>query len=768
MNLFGYELKKPQAEIKPPAAPFFSTVSRADSWLYEAYQLRPYNPDALYQKKGNYDIFDDMREDEQISAVLTLKKFMILDSGWEIECEDEDIADFISDNLTTYLDDLFEKKIYDILSALDYGYSLTEKVFSYEDTSYGKKIILSSLRTRPPHTFEFDQDEYGNITRIRQDVSKGGDLILTPDKFIHYVYQREFDNPYGKSELNTGVYRAWWSKSALIKFWNIYLERFGMPTVVGTYPAQMAGLKDDLKSVLKNIQAKTSITVPEGVVMSLLDGGRGSGESGYETAIQYYNTAIARKMLIPDLLGFSGDQTSGGSYALGKEHFGIFYSIIEHIRREVERLVNKEIILPLVAWNFGTDEYAYFRFRKVDEAQQGKNLALWIQAVTTGKVPITNDHINTFLQRVDFPEIDEEEFAKIEQEKKEIQEQMLQAKQPLDEKKREKKKDAEKTEDVEETKETKNSAADETKSDTVECAKYAQYYRELTPYEKRVDFEMIERETTGIENRYKKDLGAIYKLSINALVDDIKRKKIIERKRFDLVNKLSLKYTTKAKTIYKSMMVDAYGVGEQSASDTKTFAIVDPELVLSNEDVAEWLEQNSVYTASVEAEEILRKVKPILVDGIRSGAGVTEIMRMIDDAMMPWDISTAAVGHGARLETIVRTVIGKSFNEARAQAFSEVSDEIVAYQYSAILDGRTSSLCRGLDKKVFKPSELSYYNPPNHYNCRSMVVPIFKDDYVEGTEVQFNMPPTEQEGGGFLTPNWSKEQAKDIEDQGTW
>ncbi len=56
-------------------------VSYADSPYYLKYQLKPYDPASLYQQKGNYDLYDDMREDDQIKATLTLKKMIALRRG---------------------------------------------------------------------------------------------------------------------------------------------------------------------------------------------------------------------------------------------------------------------------------------------------------------------------------------------------------------------------------------------------------------------------------------------------------------------------------------------------------------------------------------------------------------------------------------------------------------------------------------------------------------------------------------------------------------
>lgn len=53
------------------------------------------------------------------------------------------------------------------------------------------------------------------------------------------------------------------------------------------------------------------------------------------------------------------------------------------------------------------------------------------------------------------------------------------------------------------------------------------------------------------------------------------------------------------------------------------------------------------------------------------------------------------------------------------------------YEILATLDMRTSDICRGLDKKVFKTKdyEVGITAPPFHVYCRSTTIPYFDDDY---------------------------------------
>ena len=62
------------------------------------------------------------------------------------------------------------------------------------------------------------------------------------------------------------------------------------------------------------------------------------------------------------------------------------------------------------------------------------------------------------------------------------------------------------------------------------------------------------------------------------------------------------------------------------------------------------------------------------------------------------------------------------------------------------MDENTTEICTELDMKILSTDESRNYNPPNHYRCRSILVPIFIDEEF----TLDTMPPTEKDQGNFL------------------
>jgi len=743
-------------------------TSYADSTYYDKYSLKPYNPDSLYQKNSGYAIHDQMREDDQISSVLGLKKLITLNADYDIECEDDDVRNFLFDCFDKYIDGTFRSKLYEILSCMDYGFSITEKIASVIETKDGNRIVFNKLKTRAPHTFEIHTDDFGNTTEIMQHTGKKGDISLDPKKFILYSYNSEFDNPYGKTLFNKGVYRAWWSKDAIIKFWNMYLERFGMPLTVGTIPKSASTEdKDRFKTALGSIQSRTALTVPEGFLVDLKKASETPGE--FEKAIDKYNTMMARSMLVPDLLGFSGSETGGGSFALGKEQFNIFYTGIEYDRQNLANIIQRELVNPLVSWNFGSKVEAYFCWKQVDSDKKLNDMKLWIEAVKTGKVPVKGDHVNWFLSGVGAPEIDQDELDIIDDQKDAMRENLsgvvgannAQAQPEGEAQDKTQETIEENKEQIQEKEEPEKSDDSQAEKQMCECG-HEHTYQEindisldsLSQYEKKADFSKIIKETDNIEAKYKELLGNIFKTSINALVDEIRTRKIIEKKRIDSINKLNLKYQPQIKKIVKDMMSESVVLGETTApipNKYKKYDLVDVTSQLNDDDIATWIDNYAFYVSDMEAGFILGKVKPILMSAIQKGLGTAETVKLINDALIGYDIKTTETGGSARIDIIVRTNVNKAYNQALVKDFARIQEYIQAYQISAIMDKRTSATCQALNHKIIKANQLSYYTPPFHFRCRTTLVPIFIDEEpVDWNSPEAQLPATDQAEGGFL------------------
>jgi len=73
------------------------------------------------------------------------------------------------------------------------------------------------------------------------------------------------------------------------------------------------------------------------------------------------------------------------------------------------------------------------------------------------------------------------------------------------------------------------------------------------------------------------------------------------------------------------------------------------------------------------------------------------------------------------------------------------------WEYTAIMDARTTDYCRCMDGKVFRMEEMPLLNPPAHFNCRSFSVPVtrfeLEDLKKEGRGIEISQPCADRAAG---------------------
>ncbi len=145
-----------------------------------------------------------------------------------------------------------------------------------------------------------------------------------------------------------------------------------------------------------------------------------------------------------------------------------------------------------------------------------------------------------------------------------------------------------------------------------------------------------------------------------------------------------------------------------------------------------WLAQAAFWITDLLSDDLLSEAQRILVNGLKTGKPASVMMAELFEAFVPYLGSRVGeeVVTAHRLETIVRTNTTTAYNHGRLTEIlgADVVRFVDGVRYSAILDERTTEVCRFLDGKVFRlpaaQEELELLLPPRHYNCRSLIVPI--------------------------------------------
>jgi len=668
----------------------------------------PYNPDDLCNG-NNYDIYDEMKDDDQVKVCVSLKKDSVVNSGWKIVCDDKKVNDFVVDALEGInefngLSSTFDDCLRDILSAYEYGFSMTEPVYVLKNGKY----VFKQLRTRPPHSFQFVLNDKGDVVVVEQYTNTGM-KTFQPELFLHHVYQSEFGNPYGKSDLRS-AYKPWKAKNFIDKFLAIYLERFATGTVVGKYDSNQFNDTEinRFHSVLKTIQNATSLAIPKGTEIEIIQSSRDSSEA-YLKALAFYNMKIGRALLVPDLLGVSGDQTSGGAYSLGKEQFKVFMMAIKKDRESLSRKITQKLINPLVRVNFGNNIPCWFEFLPLSMDDVLEYMKTWSDAVQGRVWKPSEDEINYFRRVLGFPEGDVE----------------MPEDQPVV------------VPDARRPFKTGHTAKQVDHSDPDQgCRCHGQRFsRPLTQYEKKVDFAEIKQALDAGEQAIQKELGASAKKIYNDLIQQIRDRGLLTKFKPEFVNDIAPKFLREMNSVLKSYFTDLFKTAFKEArieifpDGDKKFADNDPFMP---DEFMKYLNAKSFKIVGDYGDNITKKAKNIILNSIKAGVGEGETVLLVRDEMEAETEKWIA--------TTTRTVTTEVYNQARKSYWETdpLAKQIVeAYQWSAIMDERTSEICAELDGKIFEiGSYTDQVTPPAHFNCRSVLVPITKfEEYKTSPEI---------------------------------
>lgn len=689
---------------------------------------KPYNPDDLYCKTGDYTIYEEMEYDDQVSVCMQLKDDMIMGSGFEFTVEDKDHTP-IKDDLERAFNEDADRSLDDVLSELltsqRFGFSLSEKLFKTRDDG---TLTFRDLRTRHPNTWLLHTDVHGNVEKYEQIAGRGEPVKINPKSLIHMVNRGRFQNPYGRSDMRE-AYNAWFVKRHVIRFYSIFLESIASPKPVGKYNVDKYKKEDvqDAFNALKKFQAKSAMMIPDFIDLEFLET-TNQGQA-FTSGINIFNMFIGRSLLLPDLMGFQGGETKGGAYSLGKEQIGLFARHIQRRRQAIERAVNKHLVWPIVVWNWGVvPHYPKFKLNPISEQDSLEFAKIFYQSVNGGLYKPTVDEINHFRSILKFPQSDEVEILPKAGGSAPMPGQNPFAPDPSanpeDDKGNAGEEEVENDGDGES--EIDNEVDDSSKPEENEQDKkkfIAEVYDlPKGDYHKKVDFVAIGNQLDGTEQKISKEMKPLIREILNDLADQILRKKVVEKQKVASVHdiKVKQKHIKAAQKILTRKMMDHYNESKVIAKNE--LWKVNFSLPLPTGDYVDLIRNQIVdYVGSKWAYDIGAAAQREITNAIIDGRPPSSVVDFVLDRTGDEDHSTIERQAQVAMDRYSRTISAQVLNRSR-QDFFDDNEFVVAYQYSAILDGRTSAWCRGLHGKIFRKGKEPV--PPIHHNCRSVLIPI--------------------------------------------
>jgi len=375
----------PAPDAPSADAPRPGEVAWADGLFFGTVPLQRWNPDELVWRRG-YGVYGRMLHDDQIRALVALKQAVVTGRGWRFHLARDDAAQrrcaaFFRFVLEKQLAGSFQQALGHLLTSQVYGFSLVEKVYAPVRWRGRTRWGLSALKLRPPETFTFEVDAHGNRTGLWQQQGPRR-ARLAPGRFLHHVNRPEVHPQYGESDLRA-CHRHWWAKENILGFWNIYLERMAAGFVHGRINGPLSAVeREELKRVMQHLNTQTSIITPGSVELEMVSA---PSTDAFERAVAARDKAMAKALLVPNLLGFS-EPGQTGSYSQSRTQLETFFLVLGSVADALADTLNEQLFRELARWNFGLDDPPLFAFEPLTTDQRREFAKAWLEAVRGGTV----------------------------------------------------------------------------------------------------------------------------------------------------------------------------------------------------------------------------------------------------------------------------------------------------------------------------------------------------------------------------------------------
>lgn len=767
------------------------TIKVAQRWFGRS--VYDDNPDDLVQNKGiNLRVYRRMMADPYIKAAITQVKAAVVSPGSEFlppDGADErevEATEFVKWNFSlgqmqTSIDDV----VWASLGALENGFSIQEKIMEpVHGGRWDGNWKYRAIKDKDPDLIRFDLDPYANVKSIvNLAVDRTGEAV-DPRRVYYFVNNPQYGNPWGQSELRA-AHRAWRLKDVVYKLWAMYAERNVTPLVIGRFPAGNAAVKERMEKIVENIQFSTAITLPsvEGVSIDVMNTSGMRGTLDWGALIELLNKEIAVGILTA-FLGME-EGSNVGSRAATEVHADIASEVVKLVARRQAGSFTIQVIAPLVGMNYGPEVRPPVFAWKGRPAVDLLSHSIIAMNLHNAGAPLS---LSGLRQR--FGDIVADSFDGpdvIGRAKEDVANQVFS--------------------------ELAGGRCCDHELFSEGEDKVA-FTRSLTPVEKFAEPEL--RRFVKWQNAVAPDvkfaLRSAFREVFREALDAVKRKRILEKKDASLAVKVPVDVTAVKEALVEVLMnaevvgfvhvvdmIRRRGLADLMKEDAdledeanlgaSAFRLDlfkedgDPDELLSRTRIAQFFrdrvpvakgkfrelieqfgiaaERTAVTAAGLAKRTIEAGVQKLVVRAIAEGMDFVQFrdaFRKVEGRYV--DPSFERVGKTRdrlpdhQVENIYRTNLFSAYNDGQREAFEDplVQAVLPAYQYSAILDDRTTEFCQEWDGFIAPVTDpvWSQVRPPNHFQCRSTLVPVDVREYNPDMDTKKRPTVGPQEGFGKL------------------
>lgn len=648
---------------------------------------------------------------------LSFIKIGLPDVPFIVEGPDEDIKRTIE----AVYKKIWARMIKDSLESLDFGFKTMENLYKvgtikYKDEDDNEQEFSGHLLKQPksldPETIDLIVDDLGNFTGFKQDGNI--DITVKDKKALVIVNRWESGNYYGISDLEY-VYTPWYDANINRQFSMRWLERKGTGIFKGTYPSgkDVETGKDNsdiMLELLDSIMEGTAVALPsdtdnEGNVkwdITILDSDDKT-DSFIEKA-KYLDDTMLRGLVIPEKALTQGEVGARSSI----ESFQAFF-----IQRKQDLLdnqifwINEYSLKPFIEINWGgdiVDEYM-IKAGKIDDNSVIVANQLIQKLIEKGSIKPERQWL---IDKTGIPLEEEEEI--IEEEIPEEDEDII----------------------------------DELPDEEEEPDKIEMQEKSMNARETKFKMAELGSFLSGRSDQFQMELEE----NILSQLERVKRfvtKNYTTDKFMPVVNGINLNQGP-VNSIMKNYLKDIYNdsfdkfqAGVEGSADFKELELSDIDNINISDGRVNFAEPSSfigfrtALSGGKFLSDLLAEMKFAVSNSLGTGASLTETLAFLTRKVKEFIT--------ARKSNISETELAFTLDKANtdylkinaqrvAKGLIPPGRKIERFVSSAVLDDRTTELCRELDGLVVEAGSpvMEKFATPRHFHCRSVWIPITQDE----------------------------------------
>jgi len=315
------------------------------------YNFLPDPDKILIENEYDYEIYRDLLLDPHLMATIQQRKMQVMQLEYEIEQSAQGKGHSgLNNEIEKVFDELdFNDLVSEIMDAIFFGYSVIELTWRKD----GKKLLPDKALGKPQEWFIFDKNNELRLRKYKHGfyLFEDGEK-LPPYKFVLTQHKPTFTNPYGEKILS----RCYWPvtlKKGGVEYWQLMMERYGMPYLIGRYPNTFtATQKTEFLDQLKQMVVDNITIFDEALGIELKESPQFDIGQLYENLVKFHNREVSKAVLTVTL---TTEIEKTGSYKAGEVHKEMLQFLGEGDKKLVESSLNK-IIDYYCELNYGNIE----------------------------------------------------------------------------------------------------------------------------------------------------------------------------------------------------------------------------------------------------------------------------------------------------------------------------------------------------------------------------------------------------------------------------